>query len=718
MVIQYQIENLSLIMSRLSFLSAAFLIHPLLLLLLPSSCSQTTSLTANKDNISDCTRSCGNINISYPFRLKGDSKDCGIERYELSCEANGNGLTHHAVLYLFSGKYYVHEIDYNNLTIRLVDAGVFKISDNYFSHPHYSLTRFNFSYKFFPYILHNELNPSSLPVPIIFLSCENPMNSSAIIVETAPCINGISSYSSSNSSLSSLRTYSYFMVGRSGHNTAESLGKTCQITLMVTVFPSTEDNMTSCKGIYNEIAHGFELSWSLECDKNGTTIKCSSTRVLPWYDEIIMKIIDKIGPGLEKIYALFHFERRFPMHASGLYLGQLLGCAVASLAIYLAAKFTFGFPLVTALLIYKWRRRHLSMYENIEDFLRSNNNLMPIRYSYSDIKKMARGFKDKLGEGGYGSVYKAKLRSGRLVAIKMLGKSKTKGQDFINEVGTIGRIRHVNVVRLIGFCVDGSKRALVYDFMSNGSLEKYIFSQQGDVSLSCQKTFEIALGVARGIDYLHRGCDMQILHFDIKPHNILLDENFTPKVSDFGLAKLYPLDNSIVSLTAARGTMGYIAPELFYKNIGGVSYKADVYSFGMLLMEMAGRRKNLNAGIEQSSQFSQIYFPTWVSDQLKAGKNIEIGDDATDEEKKIIKKMMMVALWCIQMKPIERPSMNKVVEMLEGEIESLQMPPRPFLYPQQIPADEVGGDNRSPCASSASESEEITLIADANVREI
>ncbi|BBN69384.1 PR5-like receptor kinase [Prunus dulcis] len=395
------------------------------------------------------------------------------------------------------------------------------------------------------------------------------------------------------------------------------------------------------------------------------------------------------GYRIYPIYTLFHFERLFPMYEYRSYLGQLLGCAVASLAIYLAAKFSLGFCCLIALLIYKWRRRHLSMYDNIEDFLRSNNNLMPIRYSYSDIKKMTRGFKDKLGEGGYGSVYKAKLRSGGLVAIKMLGKSKTNGQDFINEVGTIGRIRHVNVVRLIGFCVDGSKRSLVYDFMPNGSLDKYIFSQQRDVSLSCQKIFEIALGVARGIDYLHQGCDMQILHFDIKPHNILLNENFTPKVSDFGLAKLYPLDNSIVSLTAARGTMGYIAPELFYKNIGGVSYKADVYSFGMLLMEMAGRRKNLNAGIEQSSQFSQIYFPTWVSDQLKAGKDIEIGDDATDEEKKIIKKMMMVALWCIQMKPIERPSMNKVVEMLEGEIESLQMPPRPFLYPQQIPADEV-----------------------------
>lgn len=349
------------------------------------------------------------------------------------------------------------------------------------------------------------------------------------------------------------------------------------------------------------------------------------------------------------------------------------------------------------------------MHDNIEDFLQ-NNKLMPVRYSYSNIKKMAKGFKEKLGEGGYGSVYKAKLRSGRLVAIKMLGKSKANGQDFINEVATIGRIHHVNVVRLIGFCVEGSKRALIYDFMPNGSLDKYLFSQQGVISLNCEKMFEIALGVARGIEYLHRGCDMQILHFDIKPHNILLDENFLPKVSDFGLARLCPLDNSIVSLTAARGTIGYIAPELFYKNIGGISYKADVYSFGMLLMEMAGRRKNLNATIEKSSQ---IYFPTWVFDQLIDGKDIKI-EDATKEEEKIIKKMIIVALWCIQMKPSDRPSMNKAVEMLEGEIESLEMPPKPFLYPQQMP-EVVPGDNSSTAsASTVTNSTEIVLIADAN----
>ncbi|KAG2709684.1 hypothetical protein I3760_05G252800 [Carya illinoinensis] len=251
------------------------------------------------------------------------------------------------------------------------------------------------------------------------------------------------------------------------------------------------------------------------------------------------------------------------------------------------------------------------MYDTVEEFLQSQNNLMPIRYSYSEICKMTKSFKEELGEGGFGTVFKGMLRSGQLVAVKMLSKSNANGQDFINEVATIGRIHHVNVVKLIGFCVERSKRALVYEFMSNGSLNKYIFSQEGSTLLSYEKICDVALGVARGIEYLHRGCDMQILHFDIKPHNILLDEDFTPKVSDFGLAKLYPADDNIVSLTSARGTLGYMAPELYYKNIGGISYKADVYSFGMLLMEMASRRKNLNTFAEHSSQ---TYFPTWAYD--------------------------------------------------------------------------------------------------------
>ncbi|KAG6650733.1 hypothetical protein CIPAW_06G062800 [Carya illinoinensis] len=325
------------------------------------------------------------------------------------------------------------------------------------------------------------------------------------------------------------------------------------------------------------------------------------------------------------------------------------------------------------------------MYDGVEEFLTSHNNLMPIRYCYSEIRKMTKNFNDKLGEGGYDTVFKVTLRSGQLVAVKMLGKSKDNVQDFINEVATIGRIHHVNIVQLIGFCVEGSKRALVYEFMPNGSLNKHIFLQEGSVLLSYEKILDIAFGVARGIEYLHQGCDMQILHFDIKPHNILLDESFRPTVSDFGLAKLYSLDENNLSLTAARGTLGYMAPELFYKSIGNVSYKADVYSFGMLLMEMAGRRKNWNSLTDNSSH---VYFPTWVFDQLHNGEPIEL-EDITEKEKELITKMLMVALWCIQMKPNDRPSMSRVIEMLEGEVDCLQLPPRPFLTSMERLVDNI-----------------------------
>ncbi|XP_048421971.1 rust resistance kinase Lr10-like isoform X2 [Pyrus x bretschneideri] len=390
----------------------------------------------------------------------------------------------------------------------------------------------------------------------------------------------------------------------------------------------------------------------------------------------------KIRYTLSGTADLGYLPRWFPFHY------------IHSIGLFFTARLLFGIPIAAVFLVYKWRRRHLSMYSTIEDFLQRDKNFVPIRYSYSDIKKMTRRFKDKLGEGGYGSVFKGKLRSGRFVAIKVLGKSKANGQDFISEIATIGRIRHVNVVRLVGYCVEGSKRALVYVFMANGSLDKYIYSKEGSVPLTIDKMYEISLGVAQGIEYLHQGCEMQILHFDIKPHNILLDENFKAKVSDFGLAKLYPVDNSIVTLTAARGTMGYIALELFYKNIGGVSHKADVYSFGMLLMEMASRRKNLNTRVEHSSQ---IYFPLWVYDQYNVGNDLEM-DNVTEEEKNVIKKMVITALWCIQMKPTDRPSMHKLIEMLGGDVECLQMPPRPSLCPQETHV--AVGDIQDPICSN------------------
>ena len=371
--------------------------------------------------------------------------------------------------------------------------------------------------------------------------------------------------------------------------------------------------------------------------------------------------------------------------------------------IFVASRFLFGVALLLALFIHGWRRRHYSMYENIETFL-LNNNLNPIRYGYREIKKMSRGYKVKLGEGGFGSVYKGKLRSGSEVAIKMLKKSKADGQEFMNEVASIGRIHHVNLVHLFGYCAEGQKRALVYDYMPNGSLDKYIFSKEESIPLSYEKTYEISLGIARGIAYIHQGCDVQILHFDIKPHNILLDDDFIPKVSDFGLAKLYPVEDTSVALTMARGTLGYMAPELFYNNIGGISNKADVYSFGMLLMEMGSRRRNSNPHAEHSSQ---QYFPFWIYDQIKDEQETYI-EDASEEDKIMVKKMYVVALWCIQLKPNDRPTMKRVVEMLEEKFESLEMPPKPVYYPHETVGNDCGDNsNQTLWSGSTSSSENL-----------
>ncbi|XP_039155617.1 rust resistance kinase Lr10 [Eucalyptus grandis] len=367
------------------------------------------------------------------------------------------------------------------------------------------------------------------------------------------------------------------------------------------------------------------------------------------------------------------------------------------LANYVPAKFILGAPCVLILLIYKWMRRHRAIDANIEEFLQGHNNFLPIRYSYSDIKKITKNFKCKLGEGGYGSAYRGILRSGNEVAVKILNKPESNGQDFISEVATIGRIHHVNVVQLVGFCFNYSKQALVYDFMPNGSLDKHISNKDGDDPLDYKKMHEISLGIARGIEYLHRGCDMQILHFDIKPHNILLDQSFTPKISDFGLARLYPIGHSIVSLTAARGTLGYMALELFYKDIGGISYKADVYSFGMMLMEMAGRRRNINACAEHSSQ---IYFPLWIYNQLSKEKEVERVE--VIEEERETRKMIIVALWCIQLSPNDRPSMRKVLNMLEGDIDKLQLPPKLFLYLIEAPIDDDNNEIELEIVSSSS----------------
>ncbi|KAJ9672447.1 hypothetical protein PVL29_025885 [Vitis rotundifolia] len=312
--------------------------------------------------------------------------------------------------------------------------------------------------------------------------------------------------------------------------------------------------------------------------------------------------------------------------------------------------FTFGIFII--FIVYRSNKLKREHRINIQKFFEDYRALKPSRYSYADIKKITNNFKDKLGQGGYGTIYKGKLSNEVFVVVKILDDFKGNGEEFINEVGTMSTIHHVNVVRLLGFCADGYKRSLIYDFLPNESLDKFIFSAFGN-----------NYSLAKGIEYLHQGCDQRILHLDIKPHNILLDHNFNMKISDFGLAKLCSKEQSVVSMTTARGTMGYIAPEMLLRNFGNVSYKSDVYSFGMLLIEMVGGRKNIDATVENTSQ---AYFLEWLYNHLD------------QDDIKIAKKLSIIGLWCIQWYPIDCPSMKIVVGMLEGEEGNLVMPPNTF----------------------------------------
>ncbi|KAK4422796.1 Rust resistance kinase Lr10 [Sesamum alatum] len=310
----------------------------------------------------------------------------------------------------------------------------------------------------------------------------------------------------------------------------------------------------------------------------------------------------------------------------------------------------------------------------IEKFLENYRALKPTRFSYSDVRRITNQFREKLGEGGYGIVYKGKLSNEINVAVKVLNNSKGNGEEFVNEVGTIGRIHHINVVRLVGYCAEGFRRVLVYEFLPNDSLEKFIFrAGLKRNSLGWPKLQDIALGIAKGIEYLDQGCDQQILHFDIKPHNILLDHNFIPKICDFGLAKLCAKEQSVVTMTAARGTMGYIAPEVLSRTFGRVSYKSDVYSFGMLLLEMVGGRKNIDPEVNTS----QVNFPQWIYNHLSIGEDLWINIEQEDD-RSIVRKLTIVGLWCIQWHPTDSPSMKVAVQMLEGDGDNLDMPPNPF----------------------------------------
>jgi len=295
--------------------------------------------------------------------------------------------------------------------------------------------------------------------------------------------------------------------------------------------------------------------------------------------------------------------------------------------------------------------------------LQSSSNLgLPLKaFSYTELDKATGGFTEVLGTGASGIVYKGHLEDNlrTCIAVKKIDKlQKETEKEFTMEVQAIGQTYHKNLVRLLGFCSEGSERLLVYEFMANGSLSGLLF---GDVRPQWNLRVQLALGVARGLLYLHEECSTQIIHCDIKPQNILLDDKLTAKISDFGLAKLLQT-NQTQTNTGIRGTRGYVAPEWF-KSIG-ITAKVDVYSYGVILLELISRRRN----VELEAAEDKKILTYWASDCYRCGR-VDLLVEADAEaisNLKVVERFVAVALWCLQEDPTIRPTMLKVTQMLDG----------------------------------------------------
>ncbi|KAM3385036.1 hypothetical protein ACQJBY_009162 [Aegilops geniculata] len=381
----------------------------------------------------------------------------------------------------------------------------------------------------------------------------------------------------------------------------------------------------------------------------------NTTGCFIWSGDLVNLQEQYSGNGVGTLFLrLAASELQDPKKNKAVTIGAVVG-GVAAILIILAIVFFF--------LYQKYRRdRTLRISKTAGGTL--------IAFRYSDLQHVTSNFSEKLGGGAFGSVFKGKLPDSTAIAVKRLDGFHQGEKQFRAEVSTIGTTQHVNLVRLLGFCSEGSRRLLVYEYMQKGSLEVQLFPGE-TTALSWAIRYQIALGTARGLNYLHEKCRDCIIHCDVKPDNILLDDSFVPKVSDFGLAKLLGRDFSRV-LTTMRGTRGYLAPEW----ISGVpiTAKADVFSYGMMLLEIISGRRNSDHGEEGRSTF----FPTLAASKLHEGDVQTLLDprlkgDANPDE---LTRACKVACWCIQDDESTRPTAGQIVQILEGFLD-VNMPPVP-----------------------------------------
>ncbi|CAL5346230.1 unnamed protein product [Camellia sinensis] len=339
---------------------------------------------------------------------------------------------------------------------------------------------------------------------------------------------------------------------------------------------------------------------------------------------------------------------------------------------------TFSLCLVFTILFIFWRRGHSKSITSREQELRGLD-LQTGLFTFRQIKVATNNFDDnnKIGEGGFGSVYKGILLDGTVIAVKQLSSKSTQGnREFVNEIGMISGLQHPNLVRLYGCCIEGNQLLLVYEYMENNSLARALFGpKEWQLNLGWPTRLRICIGIARGLAFLHEESRLKIVHRDIKATNVLLDGDLNPKISDFGLAKLTEDDNTHIS-TRVAGTIGYMAPE--YALWGYLSNKADVYSFGIVALEIAAGKDNMK--FRTSDKY--VCLLDWALVLQQKGRLMELVDPklGPDFDKEEAIKMIKIALLCTNPSPAHRPAMSAIVSMLEGHLDIQDLVMDPSIY--------------------------------------
>lgn len=290
---------------------------------------------------------------------------------------------------------------------------------------------------------------------------------------------------------------------------------------------------------------------------------------------------------------------------------------------------------------------------------------------------------NKLGEGGFGPVYKGKLYKAQ-IAVKRLSKVSGQGlQEFKNELLLISKFQHRNLVRLLGCCIYKEEKLLLYEFMPNKSLDQFLFDTTKKGLLDWETRYSIIQGIARGLLYLHRDSTLRVIHRDLKVSNILLDEEMNPKISDFGLARIFGRDDDNETNTRrVAGTIGYMSPEYAMKGV--FSVKSDVYSFGVVLLEIVRGKKNSTYDPESSLGLLPYAWKVWNEDNVMEFVDPSIRDSCSPAE---ISRCIIAGLLCVQDKAINRPTMSSIVAILEGGSTDFELPRQPTFTAEITPSE-------------------------------